>query len=117
MNLNDREDLRELRSRVETALSGLGLNVKLGPMRFDSNGNFVKFGVEMYAGRSQADMDLEAAILQYHLNFVGVVKGLGECELVGYNRRARKYPFIVRCGEKEYKLGLDATLEGFGGAQ
>lgn len=122
MRLNDTKELQVLRVKVMTALSDLleaeGIRVRIpGSMTFDREGNYVSFKVELVAGKSKEEKDLELNMTKDRIfKTRGVVPTLGECLLVGYSRRARKYPYLVSRIEdgKSFKLPVSAAQAAFG---
>lgn len=122
MRLNDTKELQVLRSKVMAALSDLleaeGIRVNIpGSMTFDREGNYVSFKVELVAGKSKEEKDLELNMTKDRIfKTRGVVPTLGECLLVGYSRRARKYPYLVSRIEdgKSFKLPVSAAQAAFG---
>lgn len=122
MRLNDSKDLRVIRDEVVSNLQDMlhkhGIRVSIpGSMTYDRDGNYVSFKVELVAGKSKEEKDLEDNMTKDLIFKTRAdVAGVGECLLVGYNRRARKYPYIVARVEdgKSFKLSKSATQAAFG---
>lgn len=121
MRLNDSADLKVLRDEVISKLQELfagEARVRIpGSMTFDRDGNFVSFKVEIATGMTKEERDLELYMTKDRIfKKSGVVPTLGECLLVGYSRRARKYPYLVIRVEdgKSFKLPVSAAQAAFG---
>lgn len=128
MQLNNREDLRTIRDEVISNLNDMltkhGISAKIpGNMTFDREGNFVSFKVELVAGKSKEEMDLERFACVDGVNLLAGARdaggAIGKCWLVGYNRRARKYPYIVaRCSDgAQFKMTPMVAKLTFGGGE
>lgn len=119
MQLNDPKDLREFRAKMTAVLTeafGTHMDFNIGRMTFDRAGNFVSFNVEAVAGKSKEMLALEKHAHGMNLAEAREVAGIGLARLVGYNTRARKYPFILQREEdgKKFKATLASALQAFG---
>lgn len=124
MRLNDSADLKVLRDEVISNLQDLFARANMdarvcipGSMTYDKDGNFVSFKVEIATGKTKEERDLELYMAKDRIfKTRGMIPTLGECLLVGYNRRARKYPYIVSRIEdgKSFKLPVSAAQAAFG---
>lgn len=113
----DKDKIAALRNQIESALNDIeGVSFNVGTIRY--NGENARFTVEMVAGRSRSEQDLDstARALNLDLEKVAFIEGIGRCVLRGYSRRARKYPFIVEALDsgKQYKLPEMMARVSFG---
>ena len=113
MELNNKEDLKRLRAILEDALKSAipSLRFKLGNMRFESGGNYLKVPLEIVAGKSKIEIDLEKNAPLDGVDTTRQVilpeEGYGRCGgskamLTGYRVRAPKYPYMMDIINGEY---------------
>lgn len=113
MELNNKEDLKELRNLLECAFREAvpGLRFKLGNMRFETGGNYLKVPLEIVAGKSKIEIDLEKNApldgVDTARQAVLPEEGYGRCGgskamLTGYRVRAPKYPYMMEIINGEY---------------
>lgn len=123
MQLNQQEDLQVIRNEVisnlQDMLAKYGITARIpGAMRFDRDGDYVSFKVELVAGRTKEEKALDIAFKRDQITRTKAdVPDMGECVLVGYNTRARKYPYLVRrvSDGKMFKLTTASVVRHFTG--
>jgi len=100
--------LKDVRAELEAVLSKFekkGLKFELGTMRYGEKSFSVKLEALVAGSQSKVAAALEA-FTTFKENDIIKIKQLGEVKLVGFNRRAKKYPYMVEVvsSGKPYKL-------------
>lgn len=131
MKLNNRQDLRTLRSDLQAALSDLetkhGITFNVGRMTYEADGSMAKIKLSAVSGEAPGNVGdlgtpeaveyatrapefgLEKAWLGREFNCVH-----GTFKLVGLKPRARKYPVVAQAENgKRYKMPVAIVRSAF----
>ena len=111
----EKSNLKALRAELQEVLEkygmGSNLNVEVGNMRFSTSEVDIKVKATIKGAKTFANSILEGRVKTLGLSF----KNKNGDELVDYNTRAYKMPFVYKCGRtnKMFKCDEAAAVMRF----
>lgn len=115
-----KEKIRSIRSEINSLLQGLqqfeGLEINAGNCTFDQDTATIKLEVKVKGAKSQSEKDLALYADHYGLDVSKIGNDQGKSfSLIGYNSKARKYPFEMQdlATGQTYRSNLDLALRLF----
>ena len=115
-----KEKIRSIRSEINALLQGLqqfeGLEIHAGKCSFDQDVATFKLEVKVKGAKSQSEKDLDFYANFYNLDVSKIGNDQGKSfSLIGYNSKARKYPFEMQdlATGQTYRSNLDLALRLF----
>lgn len=108
----DKAACQKLRAELEAVFSKFaeesGLKINIGSMKYNSTTVDFKCEATLEGGKSFRDQKCEAN-LGFYINHYNLVKENAVYELIGYDTRKSKNPFIVRkkSDGKEYIMNVE----------
>jgi hypothetical protein len=105
----DTQSLKALRLELDTVLEKFskksGVEIKTGGIRYTSNTATIKLEAKV-AGSKSKDASALEFFTKFKENDQINIKQLGQVKVVGYNTKAKKYPYVVESikNNKRYKL-------------
>lgn len=114
------EKIRSIRSEINALLQGLpqfeGLEINAGHCSFNQDTATIKLEVKVKGAKSQSEKDLALYADHYGLDISKIGNDQGKSfSLIGYNSKARKYPFEMQdlATGQTYRSNLDLALRLF----